>query len=180
MTKLRIMSTGRSGTAYLHEVAKRAGLDLGHEEMSSLGGVGWPLLWGEHSSDECLMLQYREPLACIASLATFNTQRWAKGVARVDAIAHYDNKLEQAARYWVGYNTRALRLINCMGGHVYDVASLPASPAAWKLALHATDFDAVPTDCNGRKHVEVTWGELDALGLAWQVRDCWRELWRAR
>lgn len=119
--KLLIIGCGRSGTAYMTEVLKAAGLNVGHERQVRGDGIVSHLMaadldhapWGPLARDytfEHTFHQVRDPVKVIQSY--YNSPplvKWKWINESVPQVKLTDTRLMKCAKYWIHWNKMAER-----------------------------------------------------------------------
>jgi len=164
-----ITGCGRSGTKYMAECLRLAGLDVGHERMGRDGAVS--SIWcaphppypkyhqqGLRPQFDVILHQVREPLATIASCTTGSDESWRFNQIWVPIKAEWP-PVKRAAHYWYWWNKRA----EAQAKATYRIENLRAQwPVIMALIGHDADYtgDEVSKRTNSRKHMSLTWERL--------------------
>lgn len=187
--KRRVLVTGcgRSGTYFISETLKRAGVGADHEGLGSDGTVSWyfaptfhaegfpnrvhrDLIWPQQVSFETVLLQVRHPLKVIPSLRkALNHLDWSFVRSHISLST---KPLIREMEYWLRWNELALRRNPIL---VYQVERISEN---WDsicelLGIPSCPLPKVPTNYNTRGQCEViTWDYLKLAdrGLAHKVQ----------
>lgn len=115
---LLITGCARSGTTYITEVLKQAGLQVEHEFLAKDGCVSWLMAvdsdyapWGPPDNGiyfEHIFHQVRHPLLVISSVYTTEPkQSWDFICKHIPEIHSKDDHVVKCAKYWYYWNLRA-------------------------------------------------------------------------
>jgi len=109
MARLIILSTGRSGTTYIHRCLSHLGVKFGHEKLDSQGGIGWNFAIDFKRSCDIVLHQVREPFACISSLTSFTPYHWER-VRKVYGKEMPEDHPAKAIWFYITWNKRCEKL----------------------------------------------------------------------
>jgi hypothetical protein len=116
---LLILSLGRSGTVYITDIFKSAGIELGHERLGKDGAVAWPFevdFPGSHLGYdyEHIFHQVRNPLSVISSwcycFKNLSSDLWSRIRYETQEINRDDSLLVHCAKYYYFWNLRSEKL----------------------------------------------------------------------
>lgn len=162
-----ITGSGRSGSAYITQVLKKCGLDVGHHKMGRDGIVcgfycfeakRYPTkLPAPRPKFDVILHQVREPLASIASIQTGRSWKWTSQFLPIPKNAPV---LTRACYNWLVFNEEAER----QALWTYRIEALKENWAELQRVLKFnTPYSKVANiskKTNARKHSKVTWADV--------------------
>lgn len=160
--RLLVTGCGRSGTGYMTQVLRQAGLDVGHETLGRDGAVSWKWCPPTNKRPQFapILHQVREPLACIGSLTTFKGSSWTLA-DRFTALPMEGSPVQRAIAYWYFWNKHAER----QAALTYRIEGLRArwGEIAALLGVRVSYEEAtagIPQNVNTRPHLRYTWEQI--------------------
>jgi len=179
-SRILIIGTSRSGTTFTAAMLRKFGLDFGHEDILSNGGIGWhfavdepyPLENRKYRKDfnvtsriqikegfKAILHQIRSPLETIASIST-HVEVMFKWIEKITGPFDSD-PIVRAAQFWVRWN----RLCEKQAEWSYKVEDLKnGSQTLSKLCeyfeIQPRFIDFKNINYNRRRHIDVDWGLL--------------------
>ena len=156
---IAITGCARSGSTFMTEVMKAAGLDIGHHHEARVDGICSDVVASFKCLDKCIVLhQVRHPLHQIASMTTAMDKTWDYMASFMDI----DNMglLRKCMTYWLEWNARAekkavltfrVENLDHYWGNICQLLSIAEQP-----------LPDIPKDLNTRrgKYALVSWKDL--------------------
>lgn len=173
---LLITGCARSGTTYITEVLKQAGLRVAHEFLDQDGCVSWPMAvnsdyspWGPPDNGihfEHIFHQVRHPLLVISSVYTTEPKEsWDFICKHIPEIHPKDDPVVKCAKYWYYWNLKAeekaewtyqVEEIETVLSHMSKLLKIPLSREILKRIPKTTNH-------RGAYVHKFTWADLDAM-----------------
>jgi hypothetical protein len=195
MTKLVVTGTGRSGTGWAAATLNSAGIFSGHENVFTpkTAEPNRFIDWAGYRADCSWLavprlplfnvraaLVVRDPLQVVASMwhISFGREGWENQFSQVAADAGMTPDLDGYLRFWVTWNTRALRVVEA----VFTLDQLLANPMTltrWAGAKHEPHDVGVinaRTEWKSLARPEIDWDCFTDELAVYQARQLWSSL----